>query len=511
MSKVLLTADRTLMSDYHHNEFVGFGTCAPPNVIPDWLYSLLFFPPIKTRHGIPIAAPYGLRKIEAQLLNEGFDVLTVDPDHIGKHINEAKVLGVHVMDPFGLGPASSTLAAIFKKEPFLAQYFRSLMAKPEIKKAKQHGLKIIVGGPGVWQFRFREKFVEEYGIDCIVEGEAERAIGKIVNAALNDEDLPQYYEVSVKEAPNLEEIPDIINPSVNGLVEIGRGCCRGCKFCSVTLRPLRWYPYEKILREIDVNLKRGRINWCCLHAEDVMLYGSNNTLPNDEKLLKLNELALKKTDSISWSHCTLATVASKPKLFSKISEIIMQKQPWWGAEIGIETGSAELAKKVMPAKAHPFKPEEWPEVVRTGMGLMHDNNMIPACTLVVGTPEETEDDVIKTIELMDDLKDFRSLIVPLFFVPLGRLKDEEWFGKTQMTKLHEELLVKCVEHDFYWIDNLIGLAFTGKWYVNFLQLFYRIFAEIVEHKTKTAGIKWKTRATKLKYYSKTQNYKTLET
>ena len=28
MAEVLLTADRTLMSDYHHYEFVGFGTYA---------------------------------------------------------------------------------------------------------------------------------------------------------------------------------------------------------------------------------------------------------------------------------------------------------------------------------------------------------------------------------------------------------------------------------------------------------------------------------------------------
>jgi hypothetical protein len=39
MAKILLTSDRTLMSDYHSNEFVGFGTCAPPNFIPEWLYS----------------------------------------------------------------------------------------------------------------------------------------------------------------------------------------------------------------------------------------------------------------------------------------------------------------------------------------------------------------------------------------------------------------------------------------------------------------------------------------
>jgi len=317
--RILLTADRTLMSDYHRNEFIGFGTCAPPNVIPDWLYGWLFFPQIKTKNGIPVAAPYGLRKIEAQLLSEGFDVLTVAPNHLKKYIDKAKVLGVHVMDPFGLGPASSTFASVMKKEPFLAQYFRALMNNSEIKEAKRRGLKIIVGGPGVWQFHYRSKFVEEWGIDCIIEGEAENIIGKIIHGAINGENLPEYYEVSVKETPSLDEIPDIIGPSINGLVEIGRGCCRGCEFCSVTLRPLRWYPYEKIMREIDVNMREG-INWTCLHAEDVMLYGSKNTLPNDEKLIKLHELVVKKCESICWSHCSLAAIASKPKLFSKIAE-----------------------------------------------------------------------------------------------------------------------------------------------------------------------------------------------
>jgi hypothetical protein len=108
--KILLTADRTLMSNYHHNEFAGFGSTAPPAIVPEWFFKSLFFPPIKMNDGIPIEAPYGLRKIEAQLMNEGFDVLTVDPDHLNRYLHKAKVLGVHVMDPFGLGPSSSTFA-----------------------------------------------------------------------------------------------------------------------------------------------------------------------------------------------------------------------------------------------------------------------------------------------------------------------------------------------------------------------------------------------------------------
>jgi radical SAM superfamily enzyme YgiQ (UPF0313 family) len=484
---VLLTSDSTLMSDYRRNEFLGFGTCAPPNFIPDFMYRQLFFPPMKTLKGNPFAAPYGLRKIEAQLMSEGFNVTTVTPDHIGSYVQDAKVLGVHVMDPFGLGPASSTLASILKKEPFLAVYFRRLFELAPVRQAKKDGMKIIVGGPGVWQLSYRPKFIEKYGIDCVVEGEAETVVGKIFKAALEDEPLPSHYEVSIGETPTLEEIPKIINPAVNGLVEIGRGCCRGCKFCSVTLRPLRWFPMEKILEEVDVNLKSGN-KGIILHEDDVMLYGSKTTTPDDKKLVKLHEAVTSKADGIAWSHCSLAAVAAKPKLFSQVAEIVRRKQRWWGVEIGLETGSPQLAAKIMPAKAHPFKPEQWPEVVCTGMGLMHDNMLVPACTLIVGTPEETEDDLLKTVELMDDLKDCRSLIVPLFFVPMGRLKNEDWFKDTNMTETHKELLIKCVEHDFRWVDNLISMSFSEGWKGMAIRPFYKLFTAIARLKIKQAGV-----------------------
>jgi radical SAM superfamily enzyme YgiQ (UPF0313 family) len=387
------------------------------------------------------------------------------------------------MDPFGLGPASSTLAALFKKEPYLAKYFRQLFCRPEVLEAKKRGLKIIVGGPGAWQFRYRTEFAQKNGIDCVVEGEGEKVLAKIFQAALNGETLPQHYEVNIADVPKLADIPDIVQPSVNGLVEIGRGCCRGCEFCNVTLRPLRWYPLEKIMREIDINIDLGKNHGCTLHGEDVMLYGSNNAIPNDEKLLQLHEAVMKKTNSLSWSHCSLAAVASKPKLFAQISEIVRTKQAWWGVEIGVETGSATLARKIMPAKALPFKAEEWPEVVKQGMGLMHDNLLVPAGTLIVGLPEETEDDLLKTMEMMDDIKNCRSLIVPLFFVPLGRLKNEDWFKDTALTELHKQLLIQCAEHDFRWVDNLLDMVFAGRWYSPALKGAYKLFAWVAKRKT----------------------------
>jgi radical SAM superfamily enzyme YgiQ (UPF0313 family) len=350
MSDVLLTADKTLMSNYHNNEFLGFGTCAPPNFVPEWLYSYLFFPPLQTSSGRPWTAPYGLRKIEAQLLKEGFNVDTVSPNHMGNSLKDAKVLGIYAMDPFGLGPASTTLASIFKKEPYLAKHFQTLLKSPAIKKAKQNGVKVIVGGPGAWQFRYRKRAAKDLGINCIVEGEAENVIGKLFKAAIEGQEIPDLYEVAVGEVPRLEEIPDIVGPSINGLIEIGRGCCRSCQFCNVTLRPLRWYPIEKVERELNVNLDSGKVYGACLHSEDVMLYGLSNTVPNDDKLVDLHELVMKKVDSISWSHCSLAAVASAPKLFRRYQRLFCRNRHGGAQKWALRLVLLRLLRRLCPQK-----------------------------------------------------------------------------------------------------------------------------------------------------------------
>ena len=251
MSKIILTSDRTLMSNYHSNEFLGFATCAPPNFVPDWLYSLPFLSHYQIKKRVSRRSTLRFEESRGTTSERRLQRRNGKSKSV-KGITSTKpdVLGIHVMDPFGLGPASTTLATLFKKEPFLAKHFKALLNQPEVKEAKKRGLKIIVGGPGAWQFKYRPEFAEKNGIDCIVEGEGERVLGKIFANALNGEELPKHWEVTVADAPKLDDVPDIVSPSVNGLIEIGRGCCRGCEFCNVTLRPLRWYPIEKIMREI---------------------------------------------------------------------------------------------------------------------------------------------------------------------------------------------------------------------------------------------------------------------
>jgi radical SAM superfamily enzyme YgiQ (UPF0313 family) len=118
------------------------------------------------------------------------------------------------------------------------------------------------------------------------------------------------------------------------------------------------------------------------------------------------------------------------------------------------------------------------------MGIAHDNMLVPACTIIVGLPEEQESDILKTMDLVDDLKDMRSLIVPLFFVPLGQLKSEDWFTRTKLNELHKKLLIQCAERDFRWVDNLIDLSWSGKWYQHITKEFYKGFTAIAKRRVR---------------------------
>ena len=70
MSDIVLTADRTLMSDYGRREFVGFAACSP-KLLPDWLFHAIICPPVPHENGIALYASGGTRKMEAALLERG--------------------------------------------------------------------------------------------------------------------------------------------------------------------------------------------------------------------------------------------------------------------------------------------------------------------------------------------------------------------------------------------------------------------------------------------------------
>ncbi len=457
MPQVVLTCDWTMMSNHHGKEFLGFGTTTPAYVLPESWYQRLFFPTMTVdEHGFPQQAPYGMRKIEASLIDDGIDARIVHPSYLDRYMpGETKVLLISGHDYLGLNPPSSTFGGVMGKDPLNLVNFRRMMTQPCVVEARRQGMKIIAGGPCAWQLspptRMKLPWIQEFvdsfgGVDMVVEGEADQFVRQAVRKALNDEFLAPHVILTPKEAPKVEEISSIKYPSVNGLIEIGRGCCRGCSFCSVTTRPTRWYGLDKIAEELSVNQKIG-VRKGILHSDDVYFYGSPNVMPREEKLLPLLKLAKQYYDQVGWSHVAIASLMTKPKLLPKCAEILVDdKQAWWGVEVGVETGSPRMITVAMPGKVAPFKASQWPELVVQAAGLMNDNHVYPACTFIVGLPQETEDDVLKTIDLIDDLWDFKAILVPMFFVPLGHLKTRDWFRREMVSPSQEQLLTRAMSH-----------------------------------------------------------------
>ncbi|MEM2031054.1 MAG: cobalamin-dependent protein, partial [Archaeoglobaceae archaeon] len=244
--KIVLTAERCLMSNYNGALFLGFMGCAPKNLIPSPLFFRFVCPPVAMDKNGAVLAPNGTRKIEAALIENGFEVIVVPPEKIEKFARKAKAIGITTNDPLGLGPASSTFSGrygLVKEESYNAFCFKRLVQKVnEVSDAK-----IVVGGAGAWQLA-DEKIMKELGIDVVVIGEGEKIAPEIFGKILNGEDVHGIFYGDV-----VEQIPVNRRATVGGIVEIARGCGRGCKFCQPTLQRLRSRPLADIIEEVKVN------------------------------------------------------------------------------------------------------------------------------------------------------------------------------------------------------------------------------------------------------------------
>jgi radical SAM superfamily enzyme YgiQ (UPF0313 family) len=453
---VVLTADRTLMSNYVGGMFLGFSSCVPAGFIPPYWYFKIFCPPVEvSKEGAALQAPYGIRKIEAALLNYGFnekDLMVVSPDHLFQAIgSETKVIGITETDPLGIRPATTTFRGVFGGLPMMAAKFLEILYHLRLSKFKP---KIIVGGPGAWQLE-REGIRRWLGVDSVVIGEGDLVAPLLFEKAVKGKKLPGLvYGDPVPE----EEIPLIRRPTVCGLVEIARGCGRGCKFCTPTLKSFRCQPIDYILKEVEINV-RSKNPYILLHAEDVIRYKAKGLRINSDAVLNLFK-AVKTYPGVAQveiSHFAISSVASAPNVVEGISEILeLDAKNWLSGQVGIETGSPRMIKQHMLGKCKPFKPEEWPEIVIRAFEVLSENNWVPVSTLILGLPGETEKDIFNTLHLVRELRSFKSMIVPLFFVAMGTLREEKSFTLDDMNTAHSELMLECWEHNFEWLPELVN-------------------------------------------------------
>ncbi|MDK2781238.1 MAG: hypothetical protein PWR13_266 [Archaeoglobi archaeon] len=458
--EIILTADETMMSRYNGGIFVGFSTCMPAGVIPEWLYFRLIAPPVPRKNGRALQCDFGLRILEAVLKKEfGEDAVEVvhprDLERVaGK---ETEIIGITGHDYLGLNPPTSEFADLCPTgEPLNRKKFLELMSKRVMREKT-----VIAGGKAAWQLA-DEEIMRRLNIDYVFIGEAEITAPEVFRKILSGDDLPRI--ICGKEA-EVEEIPNIRGATIHGLVEIARGCGRGCKFCTPTMQKFRCKSVEHILRDVSVNLMNGQRS-ICLHSEDLLRYMADGLRVNEEAVKKLiREVIRLKPEKLGVSHVALSTVYHNPELLREISEMIYSNldQSFIGVQTGIETGSPRLMEMYMKGKCAPSPPEKWPEIVRESIEVMNECRWIPAATIINGLPGERKEDVLKTIELVEDLRNSEVLIVPMNFVSMrgSGLDRERSFTKEKMLPEHWELLGICIEHDVRVGKRLVNLYLRG--------------------------------------------------
>jgi radical SAM superfamily enzyme YgiQ (UPF0313 family) len=510
--KVVLTADRTLMSPYRGISLASFFGCAPAidvnrdhssiwyhifgnQVTPRMLFDFICNP-IPHTNGLANYAPYGLRKVEAALVRDGYsreDVVVAHPDHIERFIGPGtEVVGTYEMDPLGMGPVTMTFTYGRKQMSFDEFYSRELHLR--IKAAKEKtgsNAKILAGASGTWQYNYDPAKIEEYGLYGVVEGdmggigpEMDGAGGKFFDSLINGEmeianpfkknkfkveikefnrDNQQYHGrfIHCWEEPSVDEIPTIINPSMHGMVEVMRGCGRGCKFCDVTLRPLRYYPVDKVQKEIEINMKYGGAKNAWVHSDDIFVYGMNprttkNMQPNREALEELFKgIMATGIEHTNPTHGTLAGAIADERLLPNISKTIRASpENHIGIQCGFETGSIRLIGKYADRKLAPFKPSEWHWVVKKAVKTLNENYWVPAFTLIMGLDNnETAEDSWDTIQLIHELEteqpESKFTTTPLTFVPIGLLEKSSFYDiGNNMDAPKLGVMYKTWQHNF---------------------------------------------------------------
>jgi len=468
--KIVITAPLTETID-HAGYFIQMGMAS----MPIWMEGVMNkkYPQWReveyNSDGSARYMPAGVRLVEASLLREYSpeDIVCCFPDDLEKFIGpETKVVAVSTHNPLGVTFAAGVYTSIFgsSKMPINSHYSRLMFEKIKSNPYRSN-FKVIVGGSGGWQITQTDSF-DELSVDCVVEGRAEsEETMQVFRDAIEGRPVPREIEVAHPKDRDAILVPK--SRTTFGVVEMTTGCGRRCQFCVPDLNPQLDMPKEKIMAAVDANVRDGN-RQISLATEDMFIWGQVHTstpfyFPNREALLDLYQSVIDTpgVDLHVLSHATIAPAVVDPVLIKKLSEMLLPKSPIHlpylsshpqkkalSPLIGLETGSVQMAKKIMPSKGVPFPIDEWPSIVLEGLRVLNENNWFPVMTLIVGSPGETDEDVMATLDLVYEMerRNLFAFLVPSIFTPLHDTRMEKAQGVSetrQLTPLQWQLLMKC--------------------------------------------------------------------
>jgi len=494
---VVLVADRTLSADYRIL-FEGMFATMQTTHVPEVLMRRFLAPPMPTdRFGRAQAAPLGLRRVESALLKytslTAEDVVCTTPERLPDLVGPwTRIVAFSSSDPLGNGMSNTTTASFWKGELYSKHWTRQTLEQLTVLKRK-HDFQIVVGGAGAWQWLAHGDKMPEVDIDLVFQGYFESCGPELFSDLLNrstgilpvssmgvppmsvggihgqdaqgthgrDGRATHGRDAHATSDTGVARIQPIRGPSMLGIVELSRGCGRGCQFCAMARQKMAHLDEETILADLETNVAGGR-RAVVSGSEDFFRYGAGGSRPDFEKLRGLLS-RMREIQGLSFMQIDHANVTSVLQLTDEQLKEIRRLLTWerksdylW-VNMGAENANGRLVAANSPGKIAPFNPDDWGQMLREAAERMNRCGFFPVFSLILGLPGETPADVAATLDLVEDLRKKRAVVFPVFYEPVSAedIAAGRRFRLANMTPAHLELYRTCYEINFEMVPRLI--------------------------------------------------------
>lgn len=452
---IVLVADRTLSAGYKAL-FEGIFATMQTTKVPSAAMRHFVAPAVRTDSaGRAQTAPLGLRRVQSSLIAQlGLspdEVVCTTPERLGDLLGPwVKVVGFSSSDPLGNGMSNTTTTQFWAGELYTRRWSRQLLAR--ILDAKRRwGFKVVGGGAGAWQWECYPDAVAEECLDVRFEGYFEETGPSLFRDLLDGRAVPRHF---VQAKTGSGGIMPICGPSLLGIVELSRGCGRGCRFCSMAHKKMEHLPADTILADLETNVAGG-VRSVVSGSEDFFRYGATGLKPNFEALRDLLE-RMRHVKGLSFMQIDHANVTSVAQMTDQQLQEIRRLLTWekksdylW-VNMGVESANGHLVAANCTGKIAPYRPEDWEELIYTTTERMSRNGYFSVVSLVLGMPGETPEDIEKTLKLVKFLETQAAVVFPVFYEPhtAEDIAAGRRFSVATMRPEHLELYRTCYEINF---------------------------------------------------------------
>ena len=472
---------------------------------------LLIDPPFKRFTGfVNFYFPIGLTYLAAVLREAGYETVIFDVDAIQKGTSldfteEYKRLELYREglnnDKHGVWQDIKHVLEDYKPDlvgiTAMTTKFGSVLKTAEVVKKHNSRCKVVVGGSH--PTFLPEQTLKSKDIDMVVRGEGERTFLELIKAIESDSDLEAVQGISFKRdgsiihnqprkfIEDLDQIPfparGLLMNQKNytsedvGVIMTSRGCPFNCSYCChMWQKKVRNRSIDNIIKEIkEVKQQYG--------TRQFEFKDDTFTL-NRKRIIQLCEGLISEKLKVNWGCTTRANL---------IDEELIKKMKKAGCNViklGIETGSEKILKDTK--KGVTF------EQMREAAKLLNEHNLFWSGYFMVGLPTETEEDIRKTCEFMEELNPHYAGLGVYNPFPKTELFEQGVRMGLLQPEVNLDHFFNTNAKDYFFIDSDKRVAGIDK--REFDRLVTFLMTEFHKHNTKLRNIIRRGWARRLTYY-----------